>query len=976
METEQDERELTELQSKRYDSSDGDKKREKTLTNPLIGQMNGHKTMCKKCSIKEPTMTVNCATEKCEPNECVFTEEENGDETWSSDDNDSEETKTGATSDDSDNDNSDDVMLSGSIERTDGSERKESRSLRRVRFALANVMRENMEQSEEEETNEVKPENKGRKRKRGKRHETQRNEDSDALRTLEITRYWDKGNKTHKESSARGRKARNARRARQRQKKREEKQKQTMEKERLLQREQEENEREQEEREKYAESGKQENKHCDHDDPNAKEEREYEALYAYPHYGRMHDYQWQYPYYYDGQYYQLYESGQVQPYIQPQYRDPQYSEGQLYSQEQLYKYNQAHSDSNQQLSNGQSYNNEQQYSQSLQYSNGQHYNSEHSYNNEMFNNLKVDVYAQNRTNEARYANSQWCAYFDVRSNDNVIDETFSNTNQCATNAKRHDQNDETKQGWSNDTIWQRRKDDNRKWNTQEKATQINVVHHGCEGNSTIASEHASAYGRYDETPIFGSDQDHLEGNAAAAYLGDVTQTNRQQIEPGDRDHAVTFGEMKEWLIKLKEKKDEENRSQKLLNEERDRKEREMHADRVTKNNLLASCTINILAIIFFLILSQIQQTVAYEAFDCQKATVERVDSYANFLRNSPDVAIRLKEHEVLRIWQNNISEGKMLVLINPAIWYGNVTVYQVKCERVQVTHIRSTNCYYKHATEAKRQNGDTIFVDNEYYIVQNPAKIHCPSDRENTNDEKEEVIAKVFKHQNQKHTIASLDQMINHGPEEEPHILNNKERIRELASAIDNATYPDDGDHLGTFVYLYKHYVGEAVVFYSAGYAIYTFVLMTCAAFIGISWDGVFRLSLAPWRRFSDLWAYNKERKRMIEIERKRKLRESAGLSINLPHDQWTNKHLLRIYEAIEELNLRIDLVEEIQQIQEGSPDVTDVSSENGGNATNASESTNSSTESNPISIRERTPSEEARREGRYNVRYHSTKRK
>ena len=84
----------------------------------------------------------------------------------------------------------------------------------------------------------------------------------------------------------------------------------------------------------------------------------------------------------------------------------------------------------------------------------------------------------------------------------------------------------------------------------------------------------------------------------------------------------------------------------------------------------------------------------------------------------------------------------------------------------------------------------------------------------------------------------------------------------------------------------------------------------------------------------------------------------------------------MRIYEAIEELNLRIDLVEEIQQIQEGSPDVTDVSSENGCNATNASESTNSSTESNPISIRERTSSEEARREGRYNVRYHSTKRK
>ena len=72
METEQDERELTELQSKRNNSSDGDKKREKTLTNPLIGQMDGHKTMCKKCSIKEPTMTVNCAAGKCEPNEGFF----------------------------------------------------------------------------------------------------------------------------------------------------------------------------------------------------------------------------------------------------------------------------------------------------------------------------------------------------------------------------------------------------------------------------------------------------------------------------------------------------------------------------------------------------------------------------------------------------------------------------------------------------------------------------------------------------------------------------------------------------------------------------------------------------------------------------------------------------------------------------------------------------------------------------------------
>ena len=269
MQNDQDEGELTELQSRKADSNKGDKKREEILTNPLIGQMNGHKIMCKKCSVKECAVSINCATDQFESNKCEFPGEENSDETWTSDDNDSEETKIGVSSGDSHDDNSDDVMLSGSIATMNGPKRRESKSLRKVRFGLANVMRQDIEQSEEEATNAVKPENKGKKRKRGRKHELQRNKDSDTLRSLEITKYWDEENEMHKESGAREKKARNARRARQRQRNKEEKQKWAMEEERKLQKEQEEKEREQEEQEKCAENKEQENKHYDYDEQNA-----------------------------------------------------------------------------------------------------------------------------------------------------------------------------------------------------------------------------------------------------------------------------------------------------------------------------------------------------------------------------------------------------------------------------------------------------------------------------------------------------------------------------------------------------------------------------------------------------------------------------------------------------------------------------------------------------------------------------------
>ena len=131
----------------------------------------------------------------------------------------------------------------------------------------------------------------------------------------------------------------------------------------------------------------------------------------------------------------------------------------------------------------------------------------------------------------------------------------------------------------------------------------------------------------------------------------------------------------------------------------------------------------------------------------------------------------------------------------------------------------------------------------------------------------------------------------------------------------------------------------------------------------------------------------------MLEIEKNRKMREKSGLSYNLPADLWTNRHLLRIYKALEELHERMD---EIQA--QYSPNLTDVSSENGGMATNES-TTGDSNESSGVSRGETpgeeegdgwtdtpkqgrfqrrggAPEEEERDEGRYTVYYQAPQRR
>ena len=357
--------------------------------------------------------------------------------------------------------------------------------------------------------------------------------------------------------------------------------------------------------------------------------------------------------------------------------------------------------------------------------------------------------------------------------------------------------------------------------------------------------------------------------------------------------------------------------------------------------------------IFFLAL-YLQASMAYEAYDCEEGKIEKVDLISNYSRNFPEMAREIKTHGVTKIWDGTKASGEFVVLKYP-------DVYKMTCKAVQIEHVKTNKCFHRHTTEGRDEGGKTVFVNDEYFIVKKPARITCP-----VGNAENQIRAQVIEHLDESQTISAINQARMDKPlEDHSYLLENRRALKELAEALDNPVIPDGGDFVETFAYYYKTYITEALMFYSAAFTVYTFILMVVAWCMKIDWLNSLRFICPSVRRGFDLYHFKKEQKKLKELENNKRLRMEAGLN-SLPQDVWTNRHLLRIYESIEEIHQRLDAagIPEIK-IGKPKPEEDDESA-----SASTPPSSKSSSEPSPSMIRFQ-PADQRRREGERRVVYY-----
>ena len=300
-----------------------------------------------------------------------------------------------------------------------------------------------------------------------------------------------------------------------------------------------------------------------------------------------------------------------------------------------------------------------------------------------------------------------------------------------------------------------------------------------------------------------------------------------------------------------------------------------------------------------------QKTSAYTAFNCEVGPVEEMGHIVNYTLESPTLASAIRERGVAKVYRAGYT-GEVMALKYPK-------VYKKTCTPVEVTHIRSDECFDRFTTKAENGKGETLFVDDSFFVTENPARVTCPVE----SGIEGEITAQILTHLGKEQTLAEINEARTKNGN---YLVRDRKAMLELAEALEEARLTEEDGIIGTITGFYKTYIAQALMFYSIGYVVYTLILLAIAIKLGISWKENLRLVFPFLRRLHDLLAFRTQKKKMREMDAMQQLRQEAGLEeIQLPIDTYTNRHLIRVYTALEEIHQRMDSAGIPEVIEEDS---------------------------------------------------------